>query len=134
MGNFTNAIGSFVKRNPGASLLSTVILIAGVAFGVKGINTNNGAQSYVGQEQSQTSTGVVLSVRQVFAFTHSGALALSGKTLNVGDGLVGTGRLLVNSTLGGLICLPNSSGVMKAIFINNATVTVRAPQGSECSK
>ena len=66
--------------------------------------------------------------------TSSGSLAFSGRTMTVSDGFTGTGRIILNSTQGGVFCMPNTSGTMKAIIINNATVTVRAPEGGECTQ
>lgn len=64
--------------------------------------------------------------------TGSGNYSLSG-SLVVGNKATGTSSLIINSLNGGVFCMPNTSGVMKAWITVGTTWTVRTPQGAECT-
>lgn len=120
-----------IARRPAVAIASLLIIASGLFFVVRGVGQNN---TIIQKFERPLKGGLASESGATVGYvTSSGALALSGRTLKVSDQNAGTGRILVNSTLGGLICLPNTSGTMKAVIIDNVTVTVRTPVGTECA-
>ena len=120
-----------LAQRPAIVAAAILLFGTGLWLTVRGGGSNDIIQRWEVQRKGGIEVGSGVTVGYV---TSSGSAAFSGVQLAIGDGFVGTGKLIINSTLGGLICLPNSSGVMKAVFIGGTTVTVRTPQGTECTQ
>lgn len=120
-----------IRRKVSTAILGLMLLTSGVFFVVRGGGNNNILQKWEVQRKGGGGTG---SGSTVGYMTSSGALSLSGRTLKIADQLSGTGRILGTSTKGFVFCWPNTSGTMKAVIIDNVTLTVRTPVGTECDE
>lgn len=131
MASFTNALPSFVKRNPGATALATITLVGlGVIFNLTG-NTPTGPKAGgAGTTLQQWGGSGGVLTGKLYA---SGSLVLSGTTV-VGHRATGSGRLMIQGADGGKVCQADSDGTgCTCNSCNNGVCSTWIGTTAECS-